>query len=360
MRYDIAVLGGDGVGPSVVAQAAKVLAAVEERWPHRFVLTEHAVGAAALAADGTSLPAATLDAARASAAVLFGAVGDPALDRSAGEESPTAALLRLRRELRLHTGIRPVALPGELADLASLRVAEDRSPIDLVIVRDLSAGLFHGIPRGRRWSQAGVEEAFDTMSYTTTAIARTACTAFEIARRRRASVVSVDQANVLESSALWREEVTRTAAEYPDVRLEHVLVDNCANELVRRPDRYDVILTDGLFGGILSDEAGAVTGSIGMLASASVGDGPGIFEPVHGSAPRHAGRDEVNPIGTIRALAMLLDLALGLSDAARAVEEAVVRTVAAGHRTYDIAAPGGRVVGTDAMGDAIAAAVARP
>lgn len=359
MTYDIAVLGGDGVGPSVVAQATKVLAAVEERWGYRFALTEHPVGAAALAACGTSLPAATLDAARASAAVLFGAVGDPALDRSSDGDSPTASLLRLRRELGLHTGIRPVALPGPLADLASLRVADGRSAIDLVIVRDLSAGLFHGIPRGRR-SHAGVEEAYDTMSYTAPAIARTARTAFELARRRRASVASVDQANVLESSALWREEVTRTAAEYPDVRLDHVLVDNCANELVRRPDRYDVILTDGLFGGILSDEAGAVTGSIGMLASASVGDGPGIFEPVHGSAPRHAGRDEVNPIGTIRALAMLLDLALGLPDAARAVEEAIVRTVAAGHRTYDIAAPGGRVVGTTAMGDAIAAAVAGP
>lgn len=358
MAYEIAAFGGDGIGPSVVAQAVKVLDAVSQRWGYEFTVTEHAVGAAGLTTAGTSLPPAALAAARASAAVLLGAVGDPAIDRSVGDENPTVALLKLRRELGLHTSIRPVRLPPDLADLSSLRTGDGRAPIDLVIVRDLAAGLFNGQPRGRRQLAGDVAEAFDTMSYSTTDIARTAHTAFRWAGRRRGLVTSVDQANVLESSALWRDEVTRIAKEYPDVRLQHVLVDNCANDLVRHPDRFDVILTDGLFGGILSDEAGAVAGSIGMLASASVGDGPGIFEPVHGSAPSHAGKDDVNPIGTVRALAMLLDHALGLAEPAAAVEAAVVRTVAGGLRTYDIAVTGSRVVGTEAMGDAIAAAVA--
>jgi 3-isopropylmalate dehydrogenase len=355
VRHIITVLAGDGIGPSVVAQARKVLAVIEQRWDLKFDVREHPIGGAALELTGTNLPVDTVAAARESSAVLLGAVGDPAWDQIVPtSERPTASLLRLRTELGLHTGVRPVSLPTALSDLSPLRTVAEGSPVDVLIVRELSAGLFAGKPRGRRISASNEEEGFDTMNCSPSATARVAGVAFALAARRRGLVTSVDQANVLESSAVWREQMTLLGASHSGVTLEHMLIDNCANELVRRPDRFDVIVTDGLFGGILSDEAGAVTGSIGMLASASLGAGPGIFEPVHGSAPAHADRDEVNPIGAIRSLALLLELGLNLPAPARAIEAAVVDTVAAGYRTYDITRPDCVLVGTDGMGDRIA------
>lgn len=361
MEPIVTVLPGDGIGPEVVTQARKALAALEERRGKLLALQEYPIGGRALQLSGTSLPVETIEAARESAAILLGAVGDPAWDDvTPSSERPTASLLRLRTELGLHTGIRPVRLPAEVADLSPLQGVAVGPPVDMVIVRDLSAGLFSGRPRGRRRSRSGTddeEEGYDTMTCRPSAVARVAGVAHDLAFRRKALITSVDQANVLESSALWRETMTRLAASYDGVTVEHMLIDNCANEMVRRPGHFDVVVTEGVFGGILSDEAGAVTGSIGMLASATVGAGPGIFEPVHGSAPRHAGRDEVNPIGAIRALALLLDLGLGMPEPAEALEQAVVDTVSAGYRTYDIASADSTLVGTGEMGDLIAGRV---
>lgn len=356
MKFRITVLGGDGIGPEVTRQAVKVLRALEEHIPHSFELDEALIGGAALWATGYSLPRATLESCRASDAVLLGAVGDERWDQQAGSrERSTLAALQLRKALGCYANLRPVQCDPTLFSLSHLKERVLGDGVDLIIVRDMSGGLFYSEPRGYRTFN-GVQEAVNTMAYSRPQVERIAHVAFNLARRRRHKVTSVDQANVLESQRLWREVVTEVATRYPDVELEHLYVDNCAHELGRRPYTFDVILTDAVFGGILSDQAAVIAGSMGMLPSVSLGDTkPWIFEPVHGSAPKHAGYDRVNPVAAIRSLALLLDLALDLRREAKWVEEAIRRVVARGTRTYDIALPGSPVVGTEAMGDAIAA-----
>jgi 3-isopropylmalate dehydrogenase len=357
-RFTITILGGDGIGPSVVAQAMKVLDEVAASGRVEFDLRRGLIGAAALEATGVGLPAETIELCRSSDAVLLGAVGHPDWDlHEVIEERPALALLRLRRELGLYANLRPVTLSPSIRSLSWLNDRSTRERVDLLIVRDMSAGLFYGAPRGRRHSEtSNEEEAYDTSTFRPSQVVRIGRLAFDLARRRRQKVTSVDQANVLATGRLWREEMTRLAADYPDVPLNHLYVDNCANALVREPGSFDVIVTDGLFGGILSDEAGAIAGSIGMLPSASVGEGTlGLFEPVHGSAPKHAGHDRVNPIGTIRSFALLLGTGLGLHQESEVIEQAILAVLENGLRTYDIATEHDTAVGTEALGDAIAA-----
>jgi 3-isopropylmalate dehydrogenase len=361
-RFAIAILAGDGIGPSVVAQALKVLDEVSASGRAHFELRRGLIGAAALAATGEGLPVETVELCRSSDAVLLGAVGHPDWDmRDDIADRPALALLRLRRELGLYANLRPVTLAPSIRSLSWLNDRGTKDGVDLLIVRDMSAGLFFGVPRGRRQSEMWKEqEAYDTTTYRPSQVARIGRVAFELAQRRRMRLTSVDQANVLATGRLWREEMTRLATDYPDVALDHLYVDNCANALVREPASFDVIVTDGLFGGILSDEAGAIAGSIGMLPSASVGEGTlGLFEPVHGSAPKHAGHDRVNPIGTIRSLALLLSTGLGLHREGELIEEAILVVLERGLRTYDIATEGEMPVGTEALGDAIAAETSR-
>jgi len=355
--FTIAVLAGDGIGPSVVTQALKVIDEVAASGRAEFELRRGLIGAAALEATGRGLPVETVEVCRSSDAVLLGAVGHPYWDKHAEiEDRPALALLRLRRELGLYANLRPVTLAPSIRSLSWLNERATRDGVDLLIVRDMSAGLFFGVPRGRRHSKTWNEqEAYDTTTFRPSQVDRIGRLAFEFARRRSGRLTSVDQANILATGRLWREEMTRLAGDYPDIALDHLYVDNCANALVREPASFDVIVTDGLFGGILSDEAGSIAGSIGMLPSASVGDGtPGLFEPVHGSAPKHAGHDRVNPIGTVRSLALLLSTGLGLHREGEVIEQAILAVLEGGLRTYDIAADGDTPVGTEAFGDAIA------
>jgi 3-isopropylmalate dehydrogenase len=347
-RYTLAVLPGDGIGPEVTAEALRVLRAVADLFGFTIATEEYAVGAAGVAEAGTSLPARTRDGVTQADAVLLGAVGDPALATADGERRPEAGLLALRKLLGAYANLRPVAVHPALRHASPLR-PERLEGVDLLIVRELTGGLYYGEPRGRHDGMA-----VNTMRYTVPEIERVARVAFEAARERRGSVTSVDKANVLEVSLLWRETVTRLAREYPDVRLEHLYVDFAAMRLVADPARIDVLLTENLFGDILSDEAAVLAGSLGLLPSGSIGDGPGLFEPVHGSAPDIAGRGVANPIGAIGSAAMLLRYGLKQPEAATVVEQAVAGVLKAGLRTADLARPGERAVGSRAMGEAIA------
>jgi 3-isopropylmalate dehydrogenase len=352
MRASILLAPGDGIGPEVVGAATRVLRAVALRYGHDLSFTEASIGASALRRGLPALPPETLAQARASDAILLGAVGDPAFDGGEPAERPEAALLALRRELKLYANLRPARVWPGLEDAGPLK-REVLAGTDMLVVRELTGGLYYGEPRGMT-----ANAAHNTMSYTRREIERIAHRAFEAARARRGHVTSVDKANVLETSRLWRQVAGEVAAGYPDVRLEHMYVDACAMRIALAPATFDVILTENLFGDILSDEAGAVVGSLGLLPSASLGDGPGLFEPVHGSAPDIAGRDMANPIGAIASAALLLRHALGLEAEACAVEAAVEATLAAGLRTADLATPHEDAVGTLRMGEAIAAAVA--
>ena len=337
MRASIVLLPGDGIGPEVTQAARAVLEAVGKRFGHRLEFTSHAIGGDAIERHGAPLPQTTLRACLAAEAVLLGAVGGPRWDGR--ELRPEQALLQLRREMGVFANLRPVQVPPALLHCSPLKPELARG-VDLLIVRELTGGVYFGEPRGRT-----PERAFDTMLYTSTEVARVARVAFELARRRRRRVTSVDKANVLESSRLWREVVTRLAADFPDVALDHLLVDAAAMELVRRPTRFDVLLTENLFGDILSDQAGALAGSLGMLPSASLGaSGPGLFEPVHGSAPDIAGKGAANPVGAMLSAAMLCRHGLGLVREAEAIEMAVLETLAAGAHTADL--PGNGAVGT--------------
>ena len=332
MRATIALLPGDGIGPEVVDAAVHVLDAVASRFHHTFTLTRWPVGAAALRAGDVPLPPATLAACHAADAVLLGAVGDPAFSAGPREQRPETALLDLRRELGLFANLRPARVWPGLEGGTSLR-SDVVAGLDLLIVRELTGGIYYGTPRGRT---DDLSEAFDTMRYSANEVERIATVAFESARGRRKLVTSVDKANVLETSRLWREVVSAVGTRYPDVRLEHQLVDSCAMLLVSNPAKFDVLLAGNLFGDILSDEAGAVVGSLGLLPSASIGGKGGLFEPVHGSAPDIAGKDKANPVAAIASTAMLLRHALGAETEAATIETAIGAALAAGVRTADL------------------------
>ena len=352
MNASILLLPGDGIGPEVVASAERVLRAVADRFSHRFTLTTGIIGGAALKQGLAPLPDATLEAARKADGILLGAVGDPAFDTAPPSERPEAALLKIRRELGLYANLRPARVWPGLETAGPLK-PEILRGTDLLLFRELTGGLYYGEPRG---VAPDGESAHNTMRYSRGEIDRIARRAFEAARLRRKRVTSVDKANVLEVSRLWRQVVTGVAKAYPDITLEHMLVDTCAMKLTYAPSSFDVVLTENMFGDILSDEAGAVVGSLGLLPSASLGDGAGLFEPVHGSAPDIAGKGIANPVGTIASAAMLLRYALKLEKEAATVEQAIEAALTAGLRTADLAA-GGPSVSTAEMTDRIVAAV---
>jgi 3-isopropylmalate dehydrogenase len=352
----IAVLAGDGIGPEVIAQAVKVLRAVAGT-DVALELAEAPIGGVAYEAHGDPLPEATLALARKADAILFGAAGIPGDEALPYAKRPGAALLRLRKDLDLFANFRPAFLFPELADASTLK-PEVVSGLDLLILRELTGDLYFGEPRGFGITATGAREAFNTMRYSEPEVERIAHVAFRTARGRRRKVCSVDKANVLEVMLLWREVVARVGREYPDVELRHLFVDAAAMELMRAPRQFDVMVTGNVFGDILSDAAAMLTGSIGMLPSASLaGDRRGLYEPVHGSAPDIAGRDVANPLAAILSVAMMLRLSFDRADLADAIERAVRSALAAGHRTADIAPPGTRTIGTRAMGDAVVEAL---
>jgi 3-isopropylmalate dehydrogenase len=353
VKARLAVLPGDGIGPEVTAAAQQALAAVARRFGHTFEMATFPIGGAAIRAAGRPLPPDTLRACLQSDAILLGAVGDPAFDGVEPERRPEAALLSLRRELGVYANLRPARVYPGLEDAGPLK-REALARVDLLVVRELTGGLYYGTPRGVAPDGGS---ACNTMRYSRAEIERIAERAFSQARARRRKLTSVDKANVLETSRLWRAVVNELAADYPDVALDHMYVDNCAMQLVREPSRFDVILTENMFGDILSDEAGAIVGSLGLLPSASLGDGPGLFEPVHGSAPDLAGRDAANPIGAIASGAMLLRYGLKLEEEADAVESAIQETLAAGARTADLAGGPGRPDATAVSCSRMAAAI---
>ena len=353
MNASILLLPGDGIGPEVVAAAASVLRAIGSRFNHQFRLDEGIIGGAALRKGLAPLPAETLAGARASNAILLGAVGDPEFDRGDSSRRPETALLAIRRELKLYANLRPAKVWAGLEDAGPLKTTVV-SGTDMLVVRELTGGLYYGEPRG---IAADGSSAHNTMRYSREEIERIARRAFDAARVRRKRVTSVDKANVLETSRLWRQVTTAVASDYPDVTLDHMLVDSCAMRIALAPASFDVILTENMFGDILSDEAGAIVGSLGLLPSASLGDGPGLFEPVHGSAPDIAGKNIANPIGAIGSAAMLLRHALGLEDEARAIEIAIGRALTAGLRTADLAQGSDKAIGTKQMAAAIVSAL---
>jgi 3-isopropylmalate dehydrogenase len=353
----IAVLPGDGIGPEIMAQAVRVMDALRTDGL-KIELESAAVGGAGYEAAGDPLPASTLDLARKADAVLFGAVGGPKYDVLERKLRPEQGLLRLRKELGLFANLRPAVLYAELAGASTLR-PEVVAGLDIMILRELTGDIYFGQPRGRRTNASGEREGFDTMLYTAGEIERIAKVGFEIARKRNRRVCSVDKANVLDTSTLWRDVVTEVGKQYTDVELTHMYVDNAAMQLVRAPKQFDVIVTGNMFGDILSDEASMLTGSIGMLPSASLdGRNKGLYEPIHGSAPDIAGKDIANPLGTILSAAMLLRYSFNQEQAAGRVERAVRKVLADGLRTSDIYQEGCRKVGTRQMGDAVLAALA--
>jgi len=354
----IAVLPGDGIGKEIVAEAVKVLKALGERIEFEFA----DVGGTAYDSHGHPLPESTLRLAQSADAVLFGAVGDWKYDALPRAVRPEQAILGLRRHLGLFANFRPAICYSELTQASSLK-PELVAGLDLLIVRELTGDIYFGQPRGRRAAPdgafAGSPEAFDTMRYSRPEIERIAHVAFGAARKRNRKVTSVDKSNVLETFQFWKEVITEVHASYPDVELDHMYVDNAAMQLVRAPRKFDVIVTGNMFGDILSDEAAMLTGSIGMLPSASLNDhGQGLYEPSHGSAPDIAGKGVANPLATILSASMMLRYSLERADQADRIEAAVRKVLAQGLRTSDIAVAGAPTVGTVAMGDAVVAALA--
>ena len=347
-------LEGDGVGPEVARQAERVLRRCVAHAGAELVLARGLVGGAAIDARGLPLDDATLDAARASDAVFKGPVGGPRWDHLRGPQRCEAGLLRLRQGLEVYANLRPTQLVPALFECSPLRPDVLGTGVDLLIVRELCGGIYFGQPRGRDG-----DRALDTMVYSSAEVERLARVGFEAARARRRRVTSVDKANVLESSRLWRDVVTEVARDYPDVTLEHQLVDSCAMVLITRPATFDVLITGNLFGDILSDEAAVLAGSLGMLPSASLGapGRPGLYEPVHGAAPDIAGQDQANPVASILSVGLLLRYSLGMATEAAAVDAAVAEVLAAGVRTADIARDGRAAVGTAAMGDEVCRAL---
>ena len=347
--YAITLLRGDGIGPEIVAEAVKVLDAAGQRFGFRCAYTDALLGGCAIDATGNPLPGETVEACLASDAVLLGAVGGYKWDILPGGQRPEAGLLGIRAALGLFANLRPAKIYGPLKSACPLREDIIGDSMDVMVVRELTGGIYFG-ERGRK-TVNGAQAAYDTEMYTVPEIERIARVAFDSARKRNKKVHSIDKANVLESSRLWRETVIRIAKDYPDVELNHMYVDNAAMQLVRNPKQFDVILTSNIFGDILSDEASQIAGSIGMLASASMGEGTrGLYEPIHGSAPDIAGKNLANPLATILSAAMMLRYSLNEPVAADAIEQAVDAVLAEGWRTADIAEPGVIPIGTREMG----------
>jgi len=359
VKYDIAVLPGDGIGPEVVAETVKVLEAVGARSGHEFALGYGDIGGASMDRHGVSLTGETLKMCKRSDAVLLGAVGGPKWDDPVAKVRPEDGLLELRKSLGLFANLRPVKVLPMLIDSTSFK-PQILEGVDMVVVRELTGGLYFGKPK-RQWQTSRGRRAVDTMAYSEREIERILRAGYELARTRRKKLTSVDKANVLESSRLWRQIAVELAPEYPDVEIEHQLVDACAMRLIRSPAQFDVIVTENTFGDILTDEASMLAGSLGMLPSASIAGIPqagkkifGLYEPIHGSSPRRAGLNMANPIATILSGAMMLRYSLGLSVEADDVERGVEAALNEGHRTYDIVSDGMAKVSTSEMGDIIA------
>ncbi len=353
MEYRITVLKGDGIGPEIVDEALKTLAAVGRKLGHEFMWTDALIGGAAIDETGVPLPQKTIDACLASDSVLLGAVGGPTWDAQPADNRPERGLLGIRKAMGLFANLRPAVLYAPLADACPLKPERIKDGLDLVVCRELTGDVYFG---AKTRDEDGT--GHDDMNYSVAEVERIAHRAFQMARQRRNHVTSVDKANVLETSRVWRETVERVAQEYPDVAVDYYYVDNAAMQLVTNPSQFDVILTGNLFGDILSDEASCITGSLGMLPSASLGETScGLYEPIHGSAPDIAGQNIANPIATILSAAMMLRYSFGLEDEARAVETAVERVLEAGHRTGDIAKPGEKKLSCSEIGDLIAAAI---
>ena len=368
MEFKLAVLPGDGIGPAVIAEAVRVLEAVGRRFGHDFELSEGAIGGNAIDSTGTALPDETQELCDQADAVLFGAVGGPKWDDPRASVRPEDGILGIRRSMGLFANLRPVKVEPALANVSPIK--RDRlEGVDMIVVRELTGGLYFAKPK-KRWQTSRGQRAVDTLRYTEEEIVRILRVGFELAKARRKRLTSVDKANILETGRLWREIATRMEQDYPDVEVEHVLVDAAAMQLIMRPAHFDVIVAENTFGDILTDEASVLSGSLGMLPSASLAGLPdhgpgkrprrsakGLYEPIHGSAPDIAGQGIANPIGTILSLALLLRHSLGLEDEAQAVEQAVQGVLAEGYRTRDIAGDGGDVVGTRQMGSVIAGRV---
>jgi 3-isopropylmalate dehydrogenase len=365
VQFNIAALLGDGVGPEVATESIKVLEAIGRKFGHSFQFHQGLVGGAAIDAHGVALTDETLKMCRNCDAVLLGAVGGPKWDDPKAKVRPEDGLLALRKELELFANLRPVKVLPMLVDSTTLKpdVIKD---VDLTVVRELTSGLYFGQPK-KQWEDAEGRKAVDSMFYSEQEIERIARVGFEIALTRRKKLTSVDKANVLESSRLWRQVVTEVAADYPDVELEHMLVDACSMRLIQRPAQFDVIVTENTFGDIITDEASMLAGSMGMLPSASLAGIPkggvskafGMYEPIHGSAPSRAGQNIANPIATILSGAMMLRYSFNLADEAQAIEKAVISVLEEGYRTYDIMEEGKIKVGTKEMGELIAERVAK-
>lgn len=357
MSHNIVLLPGDGIGPEVVAQAERVLRHVAQQYGMSLQITEADLGGVAIDRQGAAYPASTQSLAREADAILLGAVGGPKWDTLPAAERPERGLLAIRADLDLFANLRPALLYPQLAEASSLK-PELVAGLDILIVRELTGGIYFGEPRGIRTLDNGEREGFNTYIYRESEIERIARLAFTLAEKRGGQLTSVDKANVLEVTQLWREVVTHVAADYPNVALSHMYVDNAAMQLVRAPKQFDVMVTGNIFGDILSDTAAMLTGSIGMLPSASLNaDARGLYEPVHGSAPDIAGQDKANPLATILSVAMMLRYSLNAPEAATAVEQAVAAVLDNGLRTGDIANGGDTIVGTTAMGDAVVTAL---
>lgn len=353
--FKIAVLPGDGVGPEVVRQGLKVLSAVAKRYGHDFQFREALLGGCSIDEAGTPLTAESLNLAKESHAVLLGAVGGPKWEEVEYEIRPEKALLDLREKLGLFANLRPAKIFSPLVSASPLK-REWVEGVDLIVLRELTGGIYFGNPRGI-YLEGESRVGINTEVYADWEVERIVRKAFEVARLRRKKVTSVDKANVLESGKLWRDVANRIKAEYADCQLNHMLVDNCAMQLIRDPRQFDVIVTSNMFGDILSDEAAMLTGSIGMLPSASLGGATGLYEPVHGSAPDIAGKDLANPLGTILSVAMMLNYSFGLKREAEKVEASALKILEQGFRTRDIYQEGTKLTGTEEMGDLIAAEV---
>lgn len=354
MNYSICVLPGDGIGPDITAQAVNVLHTVGQKFNHHFTFSEYMLGGTALDTHGHPLPQETIDACKGADAILLGAVGGPKWDQVEHSLRPEQGLLGLRKALDLFANLRPAIIYPELAQASFLRPDIVRQGIDLLVLRELTGGIYFGRPKGVR-THDGQRVGINSMVYTEEEIRRIGRIGFEIAAQRKGRLCSVDKANVLDVSRLWREVMTELENEYPQVELSHMYVDNAAMQLVRDPAQFDVIVTGNMFGDILSDEAAIITGSIGLLPSASVGDTrPGLFEPVHGSAPDLAGQDAANPLAAILSAAMLCKYGLGLEKEARAIEDAVNNVLGQGYRTHDLAFSQETVVGCAKMGSLVA------
>jgi 3-isopropylmalate dehydrogenase len=360
--YHIAVLGGDGIGPDVTAEAARVLRAVGARFGHTFALTEALVGARAVEQEGAAISEATMTLCKQSDAILFGAVGGTRPGDPASPKQPEHALFRLRKECELFANLRPVKTRPGLLDASTIK-PDVLKGVDLIVVRELTGGLYFGKPSEIRQGAHGAE-AIDTLFYTEQEIERAVRMAFHLARDRRKSVTSVDKANVLSSSRLWRQVADRVAADYPDMTLNHLLVDACAMHLISRPTSFDVIVTENMFGDILTDEASMLAGSLGMLPSASLGTREtehgvfGLYEPIHGTAPDIAGQDIANPLGAILSMALMLRYSCRLPTEANAVERAVDAVLDQGYHTADLRGDPAKAIGTRRMGELIAEQVA--